>query len=104
MARVSVNRNIAGKVGLGLGTVAITAGAVAIGTALADRRNRETLQKQAKKAVKGIRRVREAIDEGRSRVQVFAHRIGVTKSAPRKNTEMTSHRKAKRGRPAKLAV
>lgn len=77
MARATtVNSNLAGKVGLGLGTVAITAGAVALGTALANKKNRVALQKQARKAVKGIRRVREVIEDGRGRVQVFAHRVG----------------------------
>lgn len=104
MARVKADDNLAGKVGLGLGTVAITVGAVALGTALANKKNRTVLQRQAKKAVKGIRKVREAIDDGRSRMQVFAHRIGVTTKARRSSLKRGTRSAGRRGRAVRIAA
>ncbi len=94
------SNNVAGKVSLGLTTVAITAGAVALGTVLASKRNRTALQKQAKKAVKGIKQVRKVIDDGRERAQVFAHRI----AAVGKKIKKSSDRVATRGKRVRRLI
>lgn len=70
--RDDVKRNIA----RGAAGVALAAGAVATGVALANRNTRRKLTTGAKKAVRGFRRIRGTLSEG-GRYQAVAHRIGV---------------------------
>lgn len=70
-------RNIAGKIALGVTGVALTAGVVAAGRVLSDKKNRLALKRGARKANKKLQQVREAIDEGKTRYQAFAHKVSM---------------------------
>ncbi len=69
--------NMAGKLALGVTGVAVATGVVVAGAALANKKNRTALKRGARKTVKKLRDVREAIEEGRNKYQAFQHRIGM---------------------------
>lgn len=73
MARMS-------KIAMGATGLALAAGAVAAGAALTNKNTRKTLQRTAKKTVKGLKRVRDVMEEGQHRYQAFQHRIAKVKT------------------------
>lgn len=63
---------IAGKVATGAATIALAAGTVAAGAALADKRTRNKLTKGARNA---MQRVGGMVSEGQERVQAVQHQV-----------------------------
>lgn len=100
--QASNGNNMAGKVALGVTTIAITAGAVALGLALTSKKNRAALKKGTQGLAKKAQGIRKAIENGRERVQVFAHRISSNRKA-RKALRETA-KAVKRGRPRLISA
>jgi len=71
------------NIAMGATGLALAAGAVATGIALANKDTRRKLQKTAKKtaqkATTGIKRAREMMEESQQKYQAFQHRVAKVK-------------------------
>lgn len=88
--------DIVKKTALGATGVAITAGAIAAGVALANKKNRTKVKKIASKTIKKLGKVREAIQEGADRYQAYQHRIGMGRGKAKGLMKKSAHGRRKK--------
>lgn len=65
------------KIALGAGGLALAAGAVAAGALLANKDARETLQKGARRSLRELKRIKDAVslEDGQGRHQAILHKV-----------------------------